>query len=144
MIERVFGEGVAPLLAPLGFSYESGRLVKAGPDYVWIVEMQAGTDSRFAVLLGVHYPSLWAATGQTPQGMPTWEICAHQCSLGQLWKGKNYRWTVGPGSDIKRIIEEITVLLLELGLPWLGQRQQWQSVLTDDQAKYRDLAATLV
>lgn len=148
MITRVLREGVAPLLAPLGFDYSPGYLRKLGADYCWVVEMQPEGEQRFGVGLGVHYPSLMAEVLSDPAQAylqskcepPMWEICAHQTTLAQLARRKNFRWTVAANTDLKRVIEEVTVLLLEAGLPWLGQRKDWRSVLTDSQARYRQWA----
>ncbi len=99
MIERVFAEGVGPLLAPLGFSGRGGVLRKD----LWVLELLAG-EGRFEVGVG--------------KGGKTWADCPQRTTLGELWKGKPYYWKVGSPADIKRAAEQVTVLVLELALPW--------------------------
>jgi hypothetical protein len=137
MLQRIFSEGVAPLLAPLGFDSTPQGLRKVGGGYVWVIEQQAHDGQRFGVGLGVHYPDLAEAGSQGP----VWEMCAHQTTLAELSRRKNFLWSVRAKTDVKRTIEEVTVLLLEVGLPWLQERKDWRSVLTDPRARYRDCAA---
>jgi hypothetical protein len=100
MMERVFSEGVGPLLAPLGFRGHGAMLRKDD----WVLELMAG-DGRFEVGVG--------------KGGKNWAQCAQRTTLGELWKGKPYHWKVGSPADIKRAAEQVTVLTLELALPWL-------------------------
>ena len=99
MIERVFAEGVGPLLSPLGFSGRGGLLRKDG----WVLELIPG-EGRFEVGVG--------------KGGKTWASCSQRTTLGELWKGKPYHWKVGSAADIKRAAEQVTVLVLEMALPW--------------------------
>lgn len=102
MISRVFTEGVGPLLIPLGFSGGGGRLRKDQ----WVLEILPGTrPEEFAVGVG--------------KGGKVWKDCPRQTTLGHLWKNQAYHWTVESPSDIKPVVEEITVLVLEKALPWL-------------------------
>lgn len=102
MIERVFGEGVGPLLAPLGFSGR-GKLLRKD---LWVLEILPGpTPEQFSVGVG--------------KGGKTWADCPEQTTLGQLWKGKPYHWKVVSPGDIRRVVEQVTVLVVELALPWL-------------------------
>jgi len=103
MIDRVFSEGVGPLLKPLGFTGRGGLLRKE----LWVLEILAGTvDGQFTVGVG---------TGGT-----SWDNCPQQTTLGHLWKGKPYFWKVANPADIKPTVEQVTVLVLELALPWLA------------------------
>lgn len=105
MIERVFSEGVGPLLAPLGFTGRGSRLRKD----LWVLEILPGpTPEQFYVGVG--------------KGGKSWEECPEQTTLGQLWKGKPYHWRIASAADIKRVVEQVTVLVLELALPWLQAR----------------------
>lgn len=104
MIDRVFSEGVGPLLHPLGFVGRAGLLRKND----WVLEILAGTvDGQFSVGVG---------TGGT-----TWENCPRQTTLGHLWKGKPYFWKLSSAADIKPVVEQVTVLVLERALPWLQE-----------------------
>lgn len=100
MIERVFSEGVGPLLAPLGFVGRGSLLRKD----LWVLEILPG-EGRFEVGIG--------------KGGKTWSECPERTTLGQLWKGKPYHWKVGSPGDIKRVVEQVTVLVIELAMPWL-------------------------
>ncbi|MBN9416416.1 hypothetical protein ABS71_16835 [bacterium SCN 62-11] len=99
MMDRVFQEGVGPLLAPLGFSGRGGLLRKDG----WVLEILPGAD-RFEVGVG--------------KGGKSWSECPERTTLGELWKGKPYHWKMNSPADIKPAVEQVTVLVLELALPW--------------------------
>ncbi|MCW5871746.1 MAG: hypothetical protein KIS61_31125 [Candidatus Eremiobacteraeota bacterium] len=90
---------MGPLLAPLGFAGGGGRLRKDE----WVLEILPGPD-RFEVGVG--------------KGGKTWADCPQRTTLGELWKGKPYYWKVVSPGDIKRAVEQVTVLVLELALPW--------------------------
>jgi len=101
MINRVFTEGVGPLLAPLGFSGGGGRLRKDK----WVLEILPGpTPEQFTVGVG--------------RGGKSWKDCGEQTTLGHLWKNEAYHWTIAAPADIKPAVEQITVLVLEKALPW--------------------------
>lgn len=99
MIERVFLEGVGPLLAPLGFAGRGRILRKEG----WVLEILPA-EGRFEVGVG--------------KGGQSWAECTERTTLGELWKGKPYHWKVNSAAEIKRAVEQVTVLVLELALPW--------------------------
>lgn len=134
---RILHEGVAPLLGPLGFESHSGCLRKACKDYIWVVELQCESEERFGVGLGAHFPAL----AQLRE--PAVRNCALQTTLARLGRRPQFRWQIRPQTPLKRIIEEVTVVLLELGLPWLAERKSWISVLSDPAALYRDEALAL-
>jgi hypothetical protein len=134
---QILHEGMAPLLGPLGFEPHSGCLRKTHKDFVWVVELQSESEERFGVGLGVHFPALVAIRE------PTVRDCALQTTLARLGKRPQFRWQVRPETPLKRVIEEVTVVLLELGLPWLAERKSWSSVLNDPAALYRDEARAL-
>ena len=103
MIDRVFSEGVGPLLKPLGFSGRGGLLRKDQ----WVLEILPGRNEQ-EMVVGVG------------AGAATWADCPQQTTLGELWKGKPYYWKVAHPADIKRTVEQVTVLVVELALPWLA------------------------
>ncbi len=101
MIERVFSEGVGPLLAPLGFAGRGALLRKD----LWVLEILPGpSPEQFYVGVG--------------KGAKTWAECPEQTTLGQLWKGKPYHWRIASSVEMKKAVEQVTVLVLELALPW--------------------------
>ncbi|MFN8607683.1 MAG: hypothetical protein U0931_09135 [Vulcanimicrobiota bacterium] len=90
------------MLAPLGFSGGGNRLRKEQ----WVLEILPGSSPElFAVGVG--------------RGARTWKECPQQTTLGHLWKNQAHHWSIAGPDDIKPVVEEITVLILEKALPWL-------------------------
>lgn len=148
MLTRVFSEGLAPLLEPLGFERSGHSLTKKGAGHVWMVEWLPQGEERFDLGLGVYYPPLMAAARNHPAydrlpktKHPRWDLCAQIITLGALTG--HPLWCVAHLRDLKPVIEEVTVLVLEQGLAWFSQRRDWRCVLSDDTARYRDVATEM-
>lgn len=89
------------MLAPLGFAGRGALLRKD----LCVLELLPGpTPEQFYVGVG--------------KGGKTWAECPERTTLGQLWKGKPYHWRVGSAAETKRVVEQVTVLVVELALPW--------------------------
>lgn len=147
MLNRIFFEGLAPLLEPLGFERTGQTLCKRGAGHVWLVEWLPQGENRFDLGLGVYYPSLMAAARAHPAYArlpktkhPRWDLCAQATTLSEL-SGRN--WTLSHAGGLKPLIEEVTVQVLEQALPWFAQRRDFKCVLDDEQARFRDVAEEL-
>ena len=96
-------------------------------------ELDPHDSLRFRPQLGVHYPALlsWVTRfepykSQRQRWKPLqWQGCAHHRQLvsGRWWHLNQL------GSDARPMLEELTVLLLEEGLPWFQERRQPTSLL---------------
>jgi hypothetical protein len=134
-LKQLIAQGLAPLLSPLGFQAQGRALLRSNKTSQDLVEFELDPhDSlRFRPQLGVHYPALlsWVVRfepykSQRQRWKPLqWQGCAHHRELvsGRWWHLNQL------GSNARPMLEELTVLLLEQGLPWFQARRQPASLL---------------
>jgi len=111
---------------------------------VELIEFQVDPNrrDRFTVVVGVHFPEVVQQIVRIPafahlkaQLKPLQSgACAFQQNLAQVALGKARSWkmeTGGPG--LKKLVEQLTILILEGGIPWLQARTHPSSLLQDPQ-----------
>ena len=153
-IRQIFHEGLASLMEALGYKLQGSVLRKTQGEAVFLIELHTakwneGESGDFVINLGVHYPALVNDILRIPAYAylrsalepPNLNVCAYQVRLGELWKGTDYWWHVGPESDLKVMTEQLTVVLVELGLAWLKDRQDWRCLLKEEDLSIFGLAA---
>ena len=138
----------------LGYQLQGSTLRKKQGEAMLLIDFHTGKwnegeSGDFVIDLGVHYPQLVQDILRIPAYAylraslepPTLNICAYQARLGELWKGTDYWWHVGPGTNLKQLTEQLTIILVEVGLPWLKERQDWRCLLKEEEPSIFSLAA---
>lgn len=142
-VKTLVQEGLYLLMEPLGYTLEGNNLTKMNhSSSVELIEFHVNPNmgERFTVTLGVHYPEIMKQVLRIPafcefkaQLKPLRSsACAFQQDLAELALGKARWWKLeAAGPNLKKLVEQLTILILEGGLPWLRAHAQ-PSVLLEN------------
>ncbi len=125
-IDAILKEELSPLLKRSGFRKVARNYYREHVDHVDVVNVQAsqwndGSDARFTVNVGVHFPAISAILEAPPfSGMPKEYNCIARARIGSLREDRiDLWWKVDSSVNDQSVAKDLVREVEECCLPWL-------------------------
>jgi hypothetical protein len=126
-LNTILRRGLDPALRAAGYKRRAHTFRLALPDGAWrVINVQGskwneGSNGRFTLNLGVHFPQVRAVIGHPPLTKPPkeWD-CELRARIGNIRPDKqDYWWQFDQRSDLQAIADDVVDTWRTYGQPWL-------------------------
>ncbi len=144
LIDTAIIKHIAPFLKLAGFRKKAHNFWRDAGHVIDVITIQKSqwndaADAQFAVNLGLYWPRVQNAIGNTARGTPPREYdCVVRTRLGPLFDGgRDFWWKVRDEADVQAVGSDVVEKLREHGLPWLERGHDPQQALEYARRLYR-------